>query len=93
MLFPFKPGKVTLVNLVGRKDTYRMCVISGEAIRTEMVFIGNPTRVRIPIMVNEFLEMVADEGFGHHWMIGYGDVRAELIYLASLNGVKVVSIP
>ena len=91
-LFTSKPGKVTLVNLVGRKDTYRMCVVSGEAIPTEMVFRGNPVRVKIPIDVHEFLEIIASEGFGHHWMIGYGDVKAELIYLASLNGVRVVSI-
>lgn len=93
VLFTAKPGKVTMVNLVGRKDTYRMCVVSGEAVPTEMIFPGNPIRVRIPIDVNEFLEIIAQEGFGHHWMIGYGDVSAELTYLASLNGVKIVSIP
>ena len=93
VLFPSKPGKVTLVNLVGRKDTYRMCVVSGKAIHTEMVFPGNPIRVKISIAVNKFLKTIAEEGFGHHWMIGYGDVRTELTYLASLNGVKIVSIP
>ena len=93
VLFPSKPGKVTLVNLVGRKDTYRMCVVSGEAVPSEMVFLGNPVRVRIPIGANEFLETVAREGFGHHWMIGYGDVEDELKYLAFLSGVKIVSIP
>mgnify|MGYP000014574634 FL=1 len=93
VLFPSKPGKVTLVNLVGRKDTYRMCVVSGEAMHTEMVFPGNPIRVKIPIKIDEFLEIIAREGFGHHWMIGYGDVRTELKYLASLNGVRIISIP
>jgi len=93
VLFPSKPGKVTLVNLVGRKDTYRMCVVSGQAVHTEMIFPGNPIRVRIPVDVKEFLEIIAEEGFGHHWMIGYGDVRTELIHLASLNKVKIVSIP
>jgi len=93
VLFTSKPGAVTLVNLVGREDTYRMCVITGEAISTEMVFPGNPIRVRVPIDVNRLVEMVAEEGFGHHWMIGYGDVATELKHLASLNGVKIVTIP
>ena len=93
VLFPSKPGTVTLVNLVGRKDTYRMCVVGGEAVHTEMVFPGNPIRVKIPIEVHDFIEIIAEEGFGHHWMIGYGDVKAELRYLASLDGVKIISIP
>jgi L-arabinose isomerase len=92
VLFPGKPGKVTLVNLVGRQETYRMCIVSGEAISTEMEFPGNPVRVRMPIKIHEFLRLVAEEGFGHHWMIGYGEVRSELEQLASLNGVRTVSV-
>jgi len=81
VLFPPKPGKVTLVNLVGRKDTYRMCVITGEAVSTNMIFPGNPVRVKIPIEIDELLRIVARFGFGHHWMIGYGDLRKELMQL------------
>jgi len=90
VLFPSKTGKVTMVNLVGRMDTYRMCVVVGEAIPTEMVFPGNPIRVRIPVTIEEFLDVVADEGFGHHWMIGYGNVSRELVELGSLVGIKMV---
>jgi len=93
VLFTAKPGKVTLVNLVGRENTYRMCVVEGEAVHTEMVFPGNPIRVKIPIDVNAFLKVIAREGFGHHWMIGYGNVGTELKHLASLTKVKIVSIP
>lgn len=92
VLFPGRSGKVTLVNLVGRKDTYRMCIVSGEAVRTEMVFAGNPVRVKILISVNEFLEIVAQKGFGHHWMIGYGDVKEELQNFCELIGLKYVTI-
>ena len=45
MLFPGKPGPVTLVNLVGRRGTYRMGVAYGQAVPTGMVFPGNPTKV------------------------------------------------
>jgi len=92
VLFPAKPGKVTLVNLVGRKDTYRMCIIEGEAVKTEMVFAGNPVRVKFPIPVNKFLEIVAENGFGHHWMIGYGEVKEELKDFCKLVGLRYVSI-
>jgi len=93
VLFPAHPGKVTLVNLVGRKGTYRMCVIKAEAVHTDMIFPGNPVKVRLPVRVNEFLEIVSKEGVGHHWMIGYGDVEKELMQLGSLIGIRVVSIP
>jgi len=33
VLFPAKPGKVTLVNLVGRKDTYRMWSLPGTLLK------------------------------------------------------------
>ena len=92
VLFPAKPGKVTLVNLVGRKDTYRMCIVEGEAVKTEMVFAGNPARVKFPIPVNKFLDIVAENGFGHHWMIGYGDVKEELEDFCKLVGLRYVSM-
>ena len=92
VLFPARPGKVTMVNLVGRRDTYRMCVIKAEAIHTDMIFPGNPVRVRLPVPINDFLEIISKEGFGHHWMIGYGDVSKELIQLGELIGIKTVLI-
>ncbi|MBA7648028.1 L-arabinose isomerase [subsurface metagenome] len=92
VLFPAKPGKVTLVNLVGRKDTYRMCIVEGEAVKTEMVFAGNPIKVKFPIPVNGFLDIVAENGFGHHWMIGYGNVREELEDFCRLVDLRYVSM-
>ncbi len=92
VLFPGRPGKVTLVNLVGRKGTYRMSIVKGEAVRTELVFPGNPVKVVLPVSVDEFLETVAREGIGHHWMVGYGDVSSELVQLGQLLGIKTVLI-
>lgn len=92
VLFPGRPGEVTMVNLVGRKGTYRMCVVGGEAVKTEMVFAGNPARVRLPVNTREFLRIIAREGFGHHWMIGYGDVREELVEFCGLTGLRCISI-
>jgi len=92
VLFPARPGKVTLVNLVGRRGTYRMCTIRAEAVHTDMIFPGNPARVRLPVAIKEFLDIIAREGLGHHWMIGYGDVSKELTQLGELMGLKTMSI-
>jgi L-fucose isomerase-like protein len=90
VLFPGRPGKVTLVNLVGREGTYRTTAFSGEAVRTGMDFAGNPLRVVCPINVIGLMYRLAEIGAGHHWMICYGDVLGELEALAGLVGVRFV---
>jgi L-fucose isomerase-like protein len=78
VLFPGRPGEVTLVNLVGRRGTYRMGIAHGRAIPTKMVFAGNPTKVILDGGVRHYMDVIAREGLGHHWIIGYGDLRPEL---------------
>lgn len=87
VLFPGRPGKVTLLNLVGREGTYRMTAISGEAVKTGMDFAGNPMRVVCEVDVVRLMHRLAEVGAGHHWMICYGDVTRELEHFASLLGV------
>ncbi len=91
VLFCGKPGPVTLVNLVGRRGTYRLGVATGHAISTGMVFAGNPTKVVIEGGAQRHLEAVAREGLGHHWMIGYGDARESLSEFCGLLGIPMVS--
>ncbi len=90
LLFPGKPGPVTLVNLVGRQGTYRMGVAHGRAVPTDMVFAGNPTKVVLEGGVQNHLDVVAREGLGHHWMIAYGDVRAQLEEFCAVIGMPFV---
>jgi L-fucose isomerase-like protein len=87
VLFPGKPGPVTLINLVGRRGTYRMGVARGEVIPTDMVFAGNPTKVVLEGGAQHYLEVIAREGLGHHWIIGYGDVRQPLQQFCDLLGI------
>ncbi|MBN1341700.1 MAG: hypothetical protein JXQ73_03420 [Phycisphaerae bacterium] len=90
VLFPGKPGPVTLVNLVGRRGTYRMGVAYGQAVPTDMVFAGNPTKVVLEGGARHHLDVAAREGLGHHWMIGYGDVRAELAEFCDAVGMPLI---
>jgi len=91
-LFPAKPGKVTLVNIVGRKGTFRMSVITGEAIQCGMEFPGNPLKVKFERDVNEINRIIANEGIGHHWMAGYGDLAKELEYFCRHNRIKLIKL-
>ena len=83
-LFPAKPGPVTLVNIVPTLDGYKMGILFGEAIKTGMIFPGNPLKVRFDSDYGDVLSWIAKEGLGHHWMVVYGDSREQLVDLASM---------
>lgn len=86
--FPVATGPVTFTNLVGRRGTYRLCAVEGDAIPTEMVFEGNPGRLRLNLPVGALLDVIGEEGFGHHWVMGYGHVVPELRAFCKLSGVR-----
>ena len=91
-LFPAKPGKVTLVNLVGRRGTYRMSVMVGDAMECGMIFPGNPLMVKFETEIDVINERISDEGIGHHWMVGYGDVSKELANFCEIRKIKFMQI-
>jgi L-fucose isomerase-like protein len=88
-LFPAMAGPVTLVGLVPTTTGYLCALLTGEAIPTEMVFPGNPVRVRFDQSAEELIRWIGDCGIGHHWMIGYGDVSAEIAAWAGIAGADV----
>lgn len=85
-LFPARPGPVTLINLMPSGAGYQMAVMEGEALHTEMVFPGNPLRVKFVPSVEHIVDWIHEEGIGHHWMAGYGHVAGELRELARIIG-------
>jgi hypothetical protein len=67
-----------------------MCALEGDAIPTGLVFEGNPIRFVLKSPVRHIWNIVADFGFGHHWMTVYAHVSPVLMEytrLARINGV------
>jgi L-fucose isomerase-like protein len=87
--YPGRPGRVTGINLVGPSGDYRLGLFGGDAVPTELVFPGNPVKVRLDVPVPDFLEEVAEAGLGHHWMIGEGDATLALLEFGRLTGIPV----
>jgi L-arabinose isomerase len=87
-LFPARPGPVTLINIVPTLEGYRVAALYGEAIKTDMVFPGNPLRVHFQTDYHEILSWIAEHGLGHHWMAAYGDWRRPLCDLANMTGCE-----
>jgi L-fucose isomerase-like protein len=90
-LFAARPGPVTLVNVVPSLGGYRLAVLYGQAVKTEMVFPGNPLRVQFATPYTGILGWIAREGLGHHWMAAYGDLRQPLKDLAVMVGCELVN--
>jgi len=82
VVFPSKPGIVTMANLIGKAETYRLGVILGEAIKTDMTFPGNPLRVKLPVSIKDYLKFIEECALGHHWIVAYGDITKELKIMA-----------
>jgi L-fucose isomerase-like protein len=76
--FPAKPGPVTLLSLIAKDNGYQIAMLHGEALKTEMVFPGNPIRIRFEENFNEINDWIFNEGIGHHWMIAYGSYSEEI---------------
>lgn len=85
-LFTAKPGPVTLIGVMPRGDGYQLALLEGEAVSTDMVFPGNPLRVRFAQPISKILDWIYGEGIGHHWMAGYGWVGNEIEQWASICG-------
>ncbi len=83
-----KPGPVSFVNLVGRKNNYRLCCIEGDAVPTGMVFEGNPIKFVLKSPIRHVWSYVDEYGFGHHWMTVYAHVTPVLKELVRLIGIR-----
>ncbi|HBG25656.1 MAG: hypothetical protein A2Y10_16080 [Planctomycetes bacterium GWF2_41_51] len=84
-MFPSKPGIVTMLNLLPRGEHYQIAMLKGEALHTEMVFPGNPLRVKFQAPTMAILDWIHNEGIGHHWVVGYDDISNEIRMLVSIT--------
>jgi len=85
-LFPAKPGPVTLIGFVAQPAGYQCALLEGEALDAEMVFPGNPVRVRFDRPTSQIIDWIHEQGIGHHWMIGYGHLGAHIRDWANIIG-------
>ncbi len=91
--YPLKePDKnTTIVNLVGRENTFRLCALSGRTIPTrELLYKGNPVTVKFKTDVVELVNIIGNEGYGHHWMVSLGDhsgIFKEFCNLVKIHGL------
>ena len=71
-----------------------MAVMKGKALKTKMVFPGNPLRVKFSSHAKDIIQWIHNNGIGHHWAAGYGHVADEIRYLSIIagNGLKLLKL-
>jgi L-fucose isomerase-like protein len=83
-----RPGRVTACNLMGSRAGYRLAILTGDVAETDMIYEGNPMRIRFEKPVGDILQSAVEKGAGHHWSIAYGDFSREFELLAKFLGVE-----
>ena len=86
--FLMEPGTVTLVNICGHGEKFRLSAMVGEAIPCGMEFPGNPMVVKFRKRVEDINEEIMANGIGHHWMIGYGNFLPELKNFCRIQNIN-----
>lgn len=81
-------GTVTLVNLMGGRESLRITAMRGDARKTCIEYEGNPLRVRFDVPVKEILQRIAVTGAGHHWNGIQQNIMEELSLLCEFRNIK-----
>lgn len=93
--FPLRTGPVVLARLT--EDTsgeggsgLRLLIGAGESIPAPNRFQGNTAEVRLDVDAEDFVHSLVHEGFPHHTVLAWTDVRARLRTAADLLDIPVV---
>lgn len=87
--FPLKPGPVVLVRLdsdsdPSNKSKLRLVMTSGESLTAPNRFQGNTATVRTDAPARQLINGLISNGFPHHTVVSWKDVRPEIRKLAEL---------
>lgn len=93
--FPLKTGRVIMARLtednVGEGTSgLRLLLGSGESLPAPNRFQGNTADVELDVDVTAFAHSLVQQGFPHHTVLAWTDVRPQLRTAADLLGIPVV---
>ena len=72
------------------RGKYRMFITKGRALDTNLMkyYEGNPINIQFDFNIREMFARIAEDGFGHHWNIGYGNYIDELVEFCKLLEIE-----
>ena len=94
LLFPLKPGKVTLFNIAPDENgKFKFIIASGEILNKPLFKdINSPHFLMKVTDIRDFLSQYSLLGGTHHLAMAYGDKKTELKYLADLMNIPFFEI-
>ena len=92
-----KPGRITLTKISGRPigDELKMVIALAEIVKGKNPFLGQGFTygwIKPDCGAKQLLQTLVKEGFGHHMIVGYGDIKEELDALGEILGIKRIVI-
>lgn len=93
--FPLKTGPVVLARLTednsgASASGLRLLIGAGESLPAPNHFQGNTADVRLEVDATRFVHALVHQGFPHHTVLAWTDVRPELRTAADLLGIPIV---
>jgi L-fucose isomerase-like protein len=90
-----KTGRVTLCRLASRGDRYRMHIVCGEAVAPRAWEEAGwaPPAPQLPsleVILDTPVEEFAEKVLGQHYILAYGDCKAQLQSLCRLLDIEVI---
>ena len=90
-----KTGRVTLCRLASRGDRYRMHIVTGQAVspgKWEEAGWAQPAPQlpSLEVVLDTPVDDFAQKVLGQHYILAYGDQRAQLADLCKLLGIEVI---
>lgn len=91
--FPLRTGPVQLIRLTEDTESpsgLRLLIAAGESIPAPNRFQGNSAEIRLDQDAATFVSALIHQGFPHHTVLAWTDVRPQLRALADQLGIRVV---
>jgi L-fucose isomerase-like protein len=83
-----KSGPVTAANLVGGRDTLRMCALEGEILPERENLPGSGAVLAFPFDLANALEALGNQGYGHHFVLIQGHVGRDLAEWCVMTNIQ-----
>ncbi len=91
-----KPGRVAIIKISGRPvdDKIKAIVTCGEVMRSPKPPSGGTTRayVKFDAPLKTLIDTWVKEGFEHHMLLAYADVKEEILALCDLLGIEKIVV-
>ena len=89
---PLKTGKVTIARFCNIRGVYKLFLLRGEAIETDMYTPGSIINIKTAQPVRAIIEGIIENGVPHHYSIVWEDIADEIIAVAKLLDIEIIEI-